>query len=830
MIISIYIAGAKLDLFEDEKIEITQKLTDVDKLSNVFTDFTQSFTVPATPKNNKVFRHYYDADIDGTFNANIRIEGFIEIDTIPFKFGKFQLEKVQLKKGFGLPDNYKISFYGNTVQISDLFGDNELGALTDTGTGYTGPARLLDKYDYDNSPNNFGNLLGGGTGPSSGPNFLDNDIIIPLIAYTDRDWNVGTGNSTDISQTVPGGSAGATGSAIRLSEVRPAIRVLRILEAIEEKYSIEFSRDFFGQARFANLYMWLNENEDGVVSDYVTYNLYQPFTGPTGGRFITDTLPGSTAPNVMVLNTISTFIPFLGGQKQQGVSYKVTPSNPSLPYDVVIEDKFGNVLKEFFFCKGQDTYSVRFQCKASDEVIDVEKTTVLKIRTSATQSFSVNASAYIYEGIIGLGASYTTNVISSNNVQEIPSYFSVHRNIQKMKIIDFFQGLMKMFKLIIRPTSLTSFYVDTLDNYYNKGKLLNLSEYVDVQDFEVERPQIYKTVNFKFEKTNNVAGKFFRESNNPITQEGYGDEIATFDIDTKETLKVEVPFENMLFERLRGVNQEQPLNITIGQSISVSSNLVSLSKNKSKGILFYNNGLQSHPENPIFFWYDGLAGNAAGYRFSYNIGNTNDAFIDQVTDSINFGVEEDPWHEEKIFSNLYSNYWKNWIETIYDLKQRKYSFTAYLPPRYIKELSINDRIIIGNNRFKINDYKIDLTTGKTQLNLFKDIYTINITDEPPVTPVISRNAITAPASPKYFDIDFYQLVDYTVAKIDDGYGTDWIDITNQTENTLTFRVASGTGDITPATITPNVRTMIIRISYPGGTEDVLVTQQGIVIP
>ena len=1177
MIIAIYIEDPvdensymKLDLFDDEKIEITQKLTDVDKLSNVFTDYTQSFTVPATPKNNKVFKHFYDADVDGTFNANVRIEGFIEIDTIPFKFGKFQLEKVQMKKGFGIPDNYKISFYGNTVQISDLFGDAELASLTDRGTGYTGPSRLLDKYDYNNSPDNFGNLLGGGSGPSAGPNFLNNDLIMPLIAYTDRDWNIGTANSTDISLTAPGSSAGATATAVKLSEVRPAIRVLSVIEAIEEKYDIEFSRDFFGQARFANLYMWLNENEDGAISDFVTYNLYQGFTGPNDGRFSTDTLPGATGPNVMVLNTLSTFIPFIGGRRNQGISYRVTPSNPSLPYDVRIEDKFGNVLKEWFFCKGQDNYSIRFQCKASDTLVDVEKTTVLKIRTSATQSFTVNASAYIYQGSLPL-PSYDVNVASNNNVQQIDSFFLVHRNIQKMKIIDFFQGLMKMFKLVIRPTSLTSFYIDTLDNYYNKGKLLNLSDYVDVQDFEVERPQIYKTVNFKFEKTNNVAGKFFREANNPITQEGYGDEIATFNIDTKETLKVEVPFENMLFERLRGVDQEEPLNITIGQSISVSNNLVSLSKNKSKGILFYNNGIVSHPETPIFFWYDGLAGNAAGYRFSYNIGNTNDIFIDQVTDSINFGVEEDPWHEEKIFSNLYSNYWSNWIETIYDLKQRKYSFNAYLPPRYVKELSVNDRIIIGDTRYKINDFKIDLTTGNTKLNLFRDIYDIEITDSiqftnPTLAPsgyyltsysdttnsvylygsfttyngesanriiklkangerdttfnmgtglnsnpfafsslllypdeskllvtgfftqyngttqnritrllsngtidssfsigtgfnnytckasldssqkiyvcgaftsyngtslnrfvklnadgtrdtsfvlgtgfnsitidslvypddsvlvtgyfstykgatanrivkllpngnvdtsfnssasfntggsqpngildvgdglvfygyftqyagvtsnrivktdyngnilktetvgfdgpvaitkiingnkillggtftsyrgvpsngkiilnpdlsilktfndssgnvftignsiysnsaggaitllsdgavqVVSRSTISAPASPKYFDIDLYQLVDYTVSKVDTGYGTGWIDITNQTDSTITFRVANGTTDITPATGTPNARTMIIRITYEAGTEDVLVTQEGIVIP
>jgi hypothetical protein len=38
---------------------------------------------------------------------------------------------------------------------------------------------------------------------------------------------------------------------------------------------------------------------------------------------------------------------------------------------------------------------------------------------------------------------------------------------------------------------------------------------------------------------------------------------------------------------------------------------------------------------------------------------------------------------------------------------------------------LNDRIIINNNRYKINDYKIDLATGKSKLTLFNDIFDWN---------------------------------------------------------------------------------------------------------
>ena len=64
MKVSVYIGEDKVDLFDDEKISITQKLNDIEKLSNVFTDFTNSFTVPATQANNRILKHYYDVDIN----------------------------------------------------------------------------------------------------------------------------------------------------------------------------------------------------------------------------------------------------------------------------------------------------------------------------------------------------------------------------------------------------------------------------------------------------------------------------------------------------------------------------------------------------------------------------------------------------------------------------------------------------------------------------------------------------------------------------------------------------------------------------------------------
>ena len=98
----------RVELFSDEKISVSSSVQNIADISKVFTDFSQSFTVPASPHNNAIFKHWYENDVDNGYDARLRKNGFIELDTIPFRIGKFQLEKAQFKNGN--IDNYQITF------------------------------------------------------------------------------------------------------------------------------------------------------------------------------------------------------------------------------------------------------------------------------------------------------------------------------------------------------------------------------------------------------------------------------------------------------------------------------------------------------------------------------------------------------------------------------------------------------------------------------------------------------------------------------------------------------------------------------------------------
>ena len=76
--LQLYIEGQRLDLFDDETISLTQSIQNVRDIAKIFTDFSKTFTLPASKNNNKIFKHYYNYDIDNGFDARTKKDAIIE--------------------------------------------------------------------------------------------------------------------------------------------------------------------------------------------------------------------------------------------------------------------------------------------------------------------------------------------------------------------------------------------------------------------------------------------------------------------------------------------------------------------------------------------------------------------------------------------------------------------------------------------------------------------------------------------------------------------------------------------------------------------------------
>ena len=172
---------SELELFKDEEININLSVQNVKDISKVFTDFTQSFTVPASSVNNALLRHYYENAVDldlAEWDNRLRINAYIEINRTPFRNGKVEIEKANIVNG--RVESYTITFYGTLVNLKDTFGEDKLSDLdyTSIDFDYTG-AEVYNRITDD---------------------VTDYNIRYPLIS-SDRLWSYGDSTSTDISVT-----------------------------------------------------------------------------------------------------------------------------------------------------------------------------------------------------------------------------------------------------------------------------------------------------------------------------------------------------------------------------------------------------------------------------------------------------------------------------------------------------------------------------------------------------------------------------------------------------------------------------------------------------
>ncbi len=111
----------KVDLLNDENISLTQVIQDIRDIDKVFTDYSRTFNLPASEINNKLFKHWYNPDIQG-FDANIQSEAKIELNYQAFREGKVKLQEVTMKDN--RPHTYKITFFGKTVSLNNFFGED----------------------------------------------------------------------------------------------------------------------------------------------------------------------------------------------------------------------------------------------------------------------------------------------------------------------------------------------------------------------------------------------------------------------------------------------------------------------------------------------------------------------------------------------------------------------------------------------------------------------------------------------------------------------------------------------------------------------------------
>ena len=674
--IELYIEGQRLDLFDDESVSLTQTIKDARDVSKVFTSFTQTFNVPASKNNNKIFKHYYNFNIDGGFDARIKKSGSIELNSFPFKIGKIKLEGVKLKDNIAY--SYSLTFYGNTVNLVDLLGEDKLNTLTDLDSLselYTS-AEVKSRLQLD---------------PTT------NDLITPLITHTRRlyyDSDVDQGNEVDGNLYFQQGTGHNHG--VLWSDLKYALRISKIVEAIETRYSLTFSSDFFTATNlpYYNLFMWLHRKSGGVGF------------GTQLTTFVT-TVNGWNAQvgDISQMSNSSTFRSNLGDAEFQYLSLSLTRIDTA-PYSLSVfrngieVQSFTDIVtanKTIFFSTASidnASYTVQIQHLVSITFTDI----VWEIQ-GLTQNGNTERDTY--------QTSDNGNFIASSDID-----FTITSQIPNMKVLDFLTGLFKMFNLVAYEDDSGVIVIKTLDSFYSTGVNYDISDYLDVTSSQVNIALPFKEIVFGYKDTKT----FLAAVHNQIfsyewAKEQYNDN-ATANLDGG-IYKVEAPFGHFKFERIIELADSSQTTIQWGYCVDDNQ-----SPYIGAPFLFYP---IKQTNGKIISFRDNLTQHTAidDYIVPSNSLSLSSA---TSTDNINFKNENNEYEGGTAFvDTLFQKYYSNYIGSIFNSKNRLTKVTAYLPPKILLKFTLADRFDINGSRYKINSIRTNLKTGKSDIELLNDL-------------------------------------------------------------------------------------------------------------
>jgi len=686
--VEIYVDGTRLDLFKDENISITDTIQEIKDPGTIFTAFSQTFTVPASKTNNKVFKHYYNSKVvndEGVgFDARFTASAIIRINGADYKTGTLRLQSTELKKNKAY--SYTVSFIGDGAFLRDAILEQDLSQLTS-----------LTQYNHDYDLPTVKSGLSEGLGLNGTPAMAEYDdgvtvstrsVIYPFISHTKRYVY----NSTLTYKTYnPAVTAGTEG--LEYTQLKPALKCSHIISAIESQFlaGSTFTTDFFGDAEFDDLYMWMNRTKGFIegVEDNTSYFYIEDLTdddllddqifsisGVTGNYYassfetgtydldydfdFTVTPTGAGAYDIVIFN-----------QRNDEVHFQSTGQSGTQTFNVILDKNLG----------GLYTFEPAVQIISAGTIVQLIVT--------------IDGEKYV-NGVSVQQGDYTYPTAIPNTEINIPSV------IPKMKVMDFLKGIFKMFNLTHYKKADGNIYVDTLDNFYALGTEIDITSMIDVSGHTSDVTVPFDYIGFKYAEPETFLSKNRFE----ITGDVFGDEEYNLGaLFGGSKYEIEPKFSHIMMERLKDLLDDSNSNNLFGWAVDEQEEAF-----VDKPLLLYHRGDETTAD---IEWSDGVV--TATYQ---SMGNTNS--LTAGGQSLNFGAETDEYTLTSNDVSLYKTFYETYISEVYGSQSRLVKYTAYLTPSFILNYNMYDKLIVNGVKHKINSITIDLLDGKADLELITE--------------------------------------------------------------------------------------------------------------
>ena len=675
--LQLYIEGEAVELFDDESVSLTQTIQNVRDISKIFTDFSKTFNVPASKINNKIFKHFYNYSIVG-FDAGTKKSSEIYLNHQLFKKGKIKLEGASLKAGKA--HTYRITFFGDTINMKDLLSDDKIGGLD-----------ILYDFNFEYNSTNVINYLQDGLDVTiDGVNYPD-AVIIPLITHTDRLFYDST---TSESQSANLYNHPSVIQGVKYEQLKPAVRVYALLKGIEKKYGLRFSGDFFNASNdaFYNLYLWLHRKEGGILEEDKIRSQAYGFTGILQG-----TNNDKNYWRDYIYNKHFKF-PILDDPKDAN-QYFIKISTEATNYNVIIE-RDGEEYERLDGVSGnQELGSTDFREKFPSGNYRI----FFESESSADFQLEVRLNFMRDQWI---GVNNRTVTFFGNATVTTQASFEVALQTPEIKVLDLVTGLFKMFNLTAFQDDSGEIVVKPLDEFYGQSKnTYDITPYLDTNASTVDTLMPYRRIRFSYKGTES----FFSENHKELFGYTWGEE--KYDGLTKvegDTYELELPFEHHKFERLIDTDGTKT-DVQWGWSVDIKQETY-----LGEPFLFYAIKITNGTEIGVIKTSSSKEAITDYYIPSNSVSTT-------ASQNLNFKAEINEYALEVFDDTLYKTYYDSYIADTFKNDRRLSKYKATLPLKVLLNFTLADRFVIYDRLYKINTITTDLSTGISDLELINEV-------------------------------------------------------------------------------------------------------------
>lgn len=689
--------GVKYDLDLKEEVPFRLDISAIESgdIGKVFGVSSQKFTLPPTKTNNDFFGNTYDVGATPTVQFIKTVTCQVLQNGTEIFTGKLYLESV-------ITDNngdylYNVVVVNETVDFNLLVQNKTFGDLDFSSLNHT--------YSYGNITSSWDQTL------------VDGGIFYPLVNY-----GFDEENPLDTQIRGGGGDRSFTNydSPIRVDDFKPAIRLREALDAIFAITDYEYTSSLFYSGSYTDdIYMLSTKNDKKGINDispvsqsfraYTTAS--QDYAAPT--VYSTVYFPAENWDNADNYdNTVSRFTAGISGVYQ----FEINLVYEILGYSAVGDSRFIDV---GVFKNGSkiDTYNfdltgvVQGQANLLTQGYNLNATDTIQIRLSFTKS---GAGAETFR-VVASGNSRFKSVVAP--LALLGGTVDVASNFDNINILEFLQGLIEKFNLVIEPVrnERNVLRIETFNDWVDQGTTKDWNDKVDYsQKWEIKHPLQGQPKNIRFSDVEDETAlvqyhkrtfgkmygeyKYISESDLAKGEKELGSLFGALPMKGVDGAPMTVvpilaskeasePYRRLQFApRLVYHNGRQDANGLIGKDVS---------NNRSAGVYYFQDETgTTHAESDY-----GLAHHLQAIPSVFE--STNDLHFGNLYSPGHWSYHQ-PQYNAKAKNTAFQKYWAFYINELYDVDSRLVTLNIFLAPNEIPEIALNDKIFIDGHYYRIN--------------------------------------------------------------------------------------------------------------------------------